>query len=325
MKATDSQSHVSEPNAIQRLRMFSIWVKNSPNLRKTWKSICLANDLKDTLVGYDVATRWNSTYDMIERALELKAQVTLFLECQATYPRFTDGDWAFFQQVHKVLRKFKRMTEFVSQGVPTLSCAVPVYYALHDTLHDAKDRVNAFSGLDRRISRAADFGIQKFEKYYNLMDTSDTIYTALILDPRFKTKLLLKELEDKESEQLAYSPNEEEEQETGASLLIQHLRTKLHERYGSLSGRPLESAERPTSPSAEFDEDDFVGHAIQRANDDKGKNPERSAESDIDMYLDSGNVDVKSTQNDWLCRWWRQNQDRYPQVSFKKKKKKSVC
>lgn len=32
------------------------------------------------------------------------------------------------------------------------------------------------------------------------MDRSDTIYTALILDPRFKTKLLLKELEDKESE-----------------------------------------------------------------------------------------------------------------------------
>ena len=80
----------------------------------------------------------------------------------------------------------------------------------------------------------------------------------MILDSKLSCSL--RELEDKEQLDNEDEPedeeqNEEEEQETGPSLLVRNLRIKLQERYGSLSGSPLES---PMSPCSELDGDDFV-------------------------------------------------------------------
>ena len=144
--------------------MLSSWVKNSPTHRRTWKTICSGNHLKDTLLRCDVATRWNSIYDMIEQALELKARVTLFLRCHMTFPNFIDPEWHFLEQVWGVLKKSKQMTNFVSQATPTINCAVPLYYSLHDTLHDASDRIIAFSGLGRKLSKPSNLGLKKNPK-----------------------------------------------------------------------------------------------------------------------------------------------------------------
>jgi hypothetical protein len=38
--------------------------------------------------------------------------------------------------------------------------------------------------------------MKKYEKYYSIMDNCDTYYTALVLDPRVKGKLILRELQD---------------------------------------------------------------------------------------------------------------------------------
>ncbi|KAK9491411.1 hypothetical protein V1508DRAFT_421828 [Lipomyces doorenjongii] len=62
--------------------------------------------------------------------------------------------------------------------------AVPIYYELHDVLHDASESKNGFVGLDLDIALAVERGIKKYNKYYSFMDESDMYYTALVLDPR---------------------------------------------------------------------------------------------------------------------------------------------
>lgn len=44
------------------------------------------------------------------------------------------------------------------------------------------------------ITSAISAGMKKYKKYYELMDAQDAYYTALVLDPRFKTLLLDKGL-----------------------------------------------------------------------------------------------------------------------------------
>lgn len=61
-----------------------------------------------------------------------------------------------------------------------------------------------------------------------------------------------------------------------------------------------------TSHCHELDEDDFVGHAVQSANDEKGKNPEQSAESGK-LYVDSRSALVRFF-------WWNKMQDQWMNV-----------
>jgi hypothetical protein len=88
----------------------------------------------------------------------------------------------------------------VSEKRPQIRLTIPVYYELHDLLHDAADCKEDFEDL---------------MKYYTFMDASDIYYTALVLDPRVKGDLLLFEIEGKE---------------TGRNIL-EALRDKLHSKY----------------------------------------------------------------------------------------------
>ena len=53
-----------------------------------------------------------------------------------------------------------------------------------------------FAKLDRDIIAAVKEGMEKYEKYYSIMDNCDTYYTALVLDPRVKGEMVLWELQD---------------------------------------------------------------------------------------------------------------------------------
>ncbi|EED20405.1 hypothetical protein TSTA_036310 [Talaromyces stipitatus ATCC 10500] len=102
-------------------------------------------------------------------------------------------DWSQLSQIHNILSKFNELTLL----------AVPIYYKLHDLLDKASKRKERFLDLDKDISLAVK------------EDTSDTYYTALILDPQIKGDLLLNKLEDK----------------TTGREILQALRDSLHHDY----------------------------------------------------------------------------------------------
>lgn len=131
---------------------------------------------------------------MIQDGLQAKAQVKKWIEHQNESPQFTPDDWSQLQQVEMVLSKFDEFTQLVSRHQSQISLVIPVYYEVYDMLEDAASAQGDFSDLSSDIALAFSAGLKKYKKYYELMDGQDAYYIALILDPRFKTLLLEKEL-----------------------------------------------------------------------------------------------------------------------------------
>ncbi|KAK9484587.1 hypothetical protein V1527DRAFT_469715, partial [Lipomyces starkeyi] len=111
-------------------------------------------NLPDKYIEYDVETRWNSTYRMLDDGLKSKDQINQFLALQTEIPAFTDEEWLRLSQVHQVLTKFNELTLFISEQRPQISLAVPLYYELHDLLYEGSESQGTFAGLDQDIISA---------------------------------------------------------------------------------------------------------------------------------------------------------------------------
>ena len=125
-------------------------------------------------------------------------------------PHFKKEDWEFLEQVSTVLRRFYDHTLYISQSEPQISYAVPIYYDLHDLVNDAVSREGEFENLHEDIADAVNSALDRYTKYYDFMDGQDIYYIALILNPRYKTRLLEQELGD------------------SAEAVIQHIKEVLH-------------------------------------------------------------------------------------------------
>ena len=121
-------------------------------------------------------------------------QLEKFIYYEASFISFSPEDWIRISHIHNVPRKFSELTLFLSEKRPQISLVLPIYYKLHDLLHDVAERKDNFADLAEDIAGAIAGSIKKYMKYYTFMNASDLYYTALVLDPRVKGALLLNEL-----------------------------------------------------------------------------------------------------------------------------------
>ncbi|KAJ6037739.1 hypothetical protein N7444_008484 [Penicillium canescens] len=68
---------IGRQSALARIRIMTLWILRTPQRRQQWKVTCQANGLNDKFIEYDVETRWNSTYRMVQGALQAKAQIRI--------------------------------------------------------------------------------------------------------------------------------------------------------------------------------------------------------------------------------------------------------
>jgi hypothetical protein len=160
-------------------------------------------------------------------------------------------------------------------------------------LDEASNCKGNFTGLDPDISLAVKEGMRKYKKYYTFMDESDTYYTALILDPRVKGGLIMEELQDNNA----------------GNLILQAIRSSLHERY------PPKNTQQDSDIAAQrlpFEDSDVESRILQKLHPRL-----QPLLSDIDRYFDSPLVGVTDTTKDptWLCNWWRTHKDEYLQMA----------
>lgn len=281
---------IGPQSALARLRIMTLWIARTPQRKQQWKVVCQSNRLNDKFIEYDVETRWNSTHRMLRDALNAKQQIRKWIEHQTYFQPFTAKDWNRLQQIEGFLARFEEFTLVVSKRQPQVALAIPIYYELHDLLHDATSREGEFSNLDPEISVAAAAGLKKFQKYYDLMDGQDVYYVALILDPRFKTLLLDKELG-----------------KVTAPKVITHIKELLHEQYpvmGDLSTKPSE--EHLTH------EKSIEARVLQRLQ------PKKRHLSDIDRYFEDDVITVDESvikDKNWLLSWWRAHSNEYPRLA----------
>ena len=167
---------------LERLRTLIKKIRSSPLSEEKFKSFQVDTTLKPIL---DVATRWNSTANMLERALILKGPLISF----SCYYQSTKGQdlslpadrWTEVERILLYLTPFRRFTNTIcADTYPTLSLVVPMYNKLLNHLDSwMKDKTTPGEALHKSAVAAN----EKIYNYYNL--TSDSYTVCTVLDPRF--------------------------------------------------------------------------------------------------------------------------------------------
>lgn len=134
----------------------------------------------------DVVTRWNSTYHMLDRLIEQKRAVSVYVaECDEKYNKalsMTTSQWALATRIVAILQPFDQLTKEISCNNSCFSMILPAVQAI--LLYLQKDVSD--EGIKKTISELIASLLRRFSGFYE-----NSIYAVSAgLDPRFKLRFL---------------------------------------------------------------------------------------------------------------------------------------
>ena len=163
---TDAFLHF-EP-LLQRLRTFIKHLKLSPTKAVVFEAICRSCiDCSTNIPILDVVTRWNSTFEMLNRAIQLRQGIDAFTD-QKDYLAYKlqECEWNTLIEVREFLEIFNYITQSITTNSPsTLSLIVPYYQRLihHCCRYITPDNFIRCASL----YEAAVAACNKLEKYFD--------------------------------------------------------------------------------------------------------------------------------------------------------------
>lgn len=280
---------------IQKIRGTVRYVKSSQSILGKFNEIARQTGINSQkILVLDCPIRWNSTYIMLETAVEYR---NVFCQLPELDPdlALSDEEWEWASSITGYLKLFVEIINvFSGNKCPTANIYFPEICHVHIQLIEWCKSPDAFlSSLAAKMKA-------KFDKYWS--KCSLALAVAAILDPRFKMKLV----------EYYYS------QIYGSTALerIKEVSDGIKELFNAYSicsslvdqGSALPGSSLPSSSNDSRDRlkgfDKFLHETSQS----------QSAISDLEKYLDEPVFPRNCDFN--ILNWWRVHTPRYPILSM---------
>ncbi len=127
----------------------------------------------------DVPHRWNATFLLLQRALELRIPLSKYLEKEKKKDYISEADWIHYQRSSDLLKLFHSATVILSaSNYPTIAKVLPFYNKLLAHLQSYSNDRNV------QFKNGCKDAFDILQKYYDKTSTIHDI--AVVLNPRFK-------------------------------------------------------------------------------------------------------------------------------------------
>ncbi|KAH7543966.1 hypothetical protein JRO89_XS15G0073100 [Xanthoceras sorbifolium] len=281
----------------QKIRGSIKYVKSSQVLQGKFTEISQQIEInRQRSLVLDCPVRWNSTYVMLETALEYRNAFSILQANDSEYfPTLTDTEWEWASSITGYLKLFVEITNvFSGNKCPTAN----IYFAEICDVHI--QLIDWCKSPDEFLSSTALKMKAKFDKYWS--KCSLALAVAAILDPRFKMKLV----------EYYYS------QIYGSTALerIKEVSDGIKELFNAYSicstlvdqGSALPGSSLPSTGNDSRDKlkgfDKFLHETSQSQN----------SNSDLDKYLEEPVFPRNCDFN--ILNWWKVHTPRYPILSM---------
>ena len=148
------------------------------------KNQLMFSDVPKHKLIHDVITRWNSTYDMIERVCEQQLPISSVLlqhRDSLMHLELLPSEWRVLEDILKLLRPFKIATAHLSgEKYPTISALGPLLHEIQCKTVIQDDDVSAIKAFKKTLQ-------EDMNSRYVDPNIKFLMYKSSFLDPRFKT------------------------------------------------------------------------------------------------------------------------------------------
>ncbi|KAM3382957.1 zinc finger BED domain-containing protein DAYSLEEPER [Capsicum galapagoense] len=287
-------------DALFRIRESVKYVKGSDGRMRKFEQCGKQVGISTKLgLRLDVATRWNSTYLMLESALQYEKAFSSLQLIDRNYcvcPTF--DHWRREEKIFEFLEPFYEITSLISgSSYPTSNLYFMQVWKIECLL---KENLSSF---DEVIKEMAARMFKKFQKYWNRF--SLVLSFGASLDLCFKTQLL----------EFCFSKVDASSAKENVATIEKKMH-KLYEQYennqigteiaSTVQCKPIEegrqSKQKKFTLFAEFEE--FESTSICNA----GK-------SELTLYLEEQKLDYESFQEMDVIKYWKDNEKKYPNLS----------
>uniref|UniRef100_A0A7N2MX95 Transposase n=1 Tax=Quercus lobata TaxID=97700 RepID=A0A7N2MX95_QUELO len=319
---TDGLKHHNK--SIDRVRHAVRYVKASPNRLQTFKRCVEKMKIESKVIlCLDVATRWNSTYKMLENAEKFEhAFKRMEYEDLEYILHFRDGnydrrppnedDWETCRKFVKFLKLFYNATKRFSGSLYVTS------NTFFDEIYMIKRKIDLFSrSEDHFLYSMAKTMKEKFDKYWGSGEDSSKkgnvlLYVAVVLDPRKKVDYLNYCLSNLYGENVAKVITDL--MESVLKRLFEHYNS-THSSYVSIQSASEISRMEGVSVDVDDDDDDdpdrFIASQYKAFR--QGKQPVGCVD-EVAKYL-MENIEGENDKTFNILAWWKFNTNKYSILS----------
>jgi hypothetical protein len=146
----------------------------------------------------DVATRWNSTFYMLERILQLKSAIAAtLLNLPSCGIEFSAQDWNICQKLVKILGVFEEATKMLSGSDTCISSCIPIVTTIIKSL-EIPSGDNEMMEMKKALKKA-------MEVRFIDLESTEHYAVATLLDPRFKTYFFRSQIALQKAKSVVYS------------------------------------------------------------------------------------------------------------------------